>query len=168
MTLDKRTEKDRIYATILTERGPLTNAQLRKIASESSVFSDKDNDAMEKDVDRFVRHYVTMGILSRSNGKLHWLTSSTPPNTNAPRIQAGQFILHKDGFLTSKAGVRCRHCQHTIDLTKVKIWRRIKSDTLLRILHVHHFFWVTCDHCNVKARYDMNDDVKPILLESAE
>lgn len=168
MPLDKRTERERIYVEILRKRGDLTNVELRNAASDYPIFRDMNDYAREKDVDRFVRRGEYIGFLTRTGGKLQLLYSLSPPRVDKSQPRAGQFVLSKDGFLTSRAGIICRHCMKMIDLTQVQIWRRLKSDTLLRMLHVHHFFWITCPYCTVKARYDMNKDVKPILPDSAE
>ncbi len=133
----------------------------RKAASEYPTFNRMNKDARDKDVDRFVKRGEFVGVLTRQDGRIHLLNS--PSAEDRPQPRAGQFVLHTSGFITFRAGLICRHCMTTIDLTEVEIWRRFKSDTLLRMLHVHHFFWVTCPNCRVKARYDMNEDVKPIL-----
>lgn len=161
MPFDKRTERARIYISILKKQGDLTNVQLRKSASAHPALKDFSEHTQDKYVDRFIEYGEYLGILSRQGRKIRLLDSEFEESGVQPK--AGQVILHDDGFLTSRAGLRCRHCMTTIDLTQVKVWRRIKSDTLLRVLHVHHFFWVTCPNCKVKARYDMNEDVKPIL-----
>ncbi|HEV2137662.1 MAG TPA: hypothetical protein VGR53_02355 [Nitrososphaerales archaeon] len=156
---NERTERDRVYIDILKKRGNLTNVELQKAASEYPVFKEIKDYTRDKDVDIFVKRGEYLGILTRQSGKIQLLKTGTTIETP----QMGQMILHPSGFITARAGLRCRHCMYLIDLSKVKIWRRIKSDTLLRILDVHHFFWVTCPNCNVKARYDMDKDVKEIL-----
>ena len=164
MPHDKRTERERVYIDILKKRGALTNTELRKTATDYPIFKTIDKDALDKDVDRFVRRGQYTGILTSQGGRIQLLPA--PTGTDSLQPMAGQPVLHPNGFITSRAGLRCRHCMTMIDLTKVVIWRRFKSDTLLRMLHVHHFFWVTCPKCGVKARYDMNEDVKPILRDS--
>ncbi len=164
VSFDKRTERERVYIQILKMRGDLTNVELRKAALGFPLFKGMDEATCDKYVDRFVEHGEYLGILSRQGRKIQLLNN--PPEKEPDQPRAGQPVLHPNGFITARAGVRCRHCMKTIDLTQVEIWRRIKSDTLLRILHVHHFFWVTCPHCKVKARYDMDEDVKEVLPES--
>jgi len=161
MSFDKRTKRERLFLEILRKHGSLTNTELRKIASEHPIFKSMSESATEKAVDRFIKTAEFTGIISHQDGRIQMSGSSPPGKTVQPL--AGQFVLHADGFITSRAGLRCRHCMNMIDLTQVKIWRLFHSDTLLRMLHVHHFFWVTCPKCDVKARYDMNEDVKPIF-----
>lgn len=165
MPFNERTERDRIYIDILKKRGELTNVELRKAASEHPIFKGIKEDTRDKDVDRFVKRGEYLRILTRQGGRIQLFNTGTTIET--PKPQAGQMVLHPSGFITARAGLRCRHCMFLIDLSKVKVWRRIKSDTLLRILDVHHFFWVTCPNCKVKARYDMDRDVKEILPDDS-
>lgn len=165
MPFDKRTERERIYITILKKRGDLTNTELRNAASEYPAFKGIDKATLDKHIDRFIEHGEYLGILTRQGRRIQLLRDTHLPEESQPK--AGQPVLHPNGFITARAGVRCRHCMKTIDLTQVEIWRRIKSDTLLRLLHVHHFFWVTCPNCKVKARYDMDEDVREILPDDS-
>jgi hypothetical protein len=165
MPKSARTIKDLVYKDILLRDGALSNSELAREALKHPNFRKTEFSAIEKDVDRFVKHYEAIGVLTKQDGKLRWLPLSSHPQEDNPKPQPGQFVLGKDGFLTSRAGIICRHCMMMIDLTQVSVWRRFKSDTLLRMLHVHHFFWVVCPFCKVKARYDMFADVKPIIPE---
>jgi len=153
----ERTPRDRIYRDLLVKYGPLSNVQLCEHAMKITGFSQMTDYALEKDVDRFVRYQLEMGTIARQDGKLSWL----PSQERLPR--AGQLVLNNEGILTSRAGVKCEHCGQTIDLTTVEMKWRPKSHTWARVLHVHHFFRVTCKNCGFEGKYDTGRDVKPIL-----
>jgi len=85
MPLEERTIKDRIYSDFLRELGPLTNSELKQKASQHPHFREMRDDALEKDVDRFVTHYKTLKIVERIDGKITWLPKQEmrqgqPPN----------------------------------------------------------------------------------------
>lgn len=162
MPYNERTERDRVYIQLLKRHGEMTNVELRKASADHVLFKQLTDEARDKDVDRFVTRGEYLGIITKNGGNIallgsHGISDSKP--------EAGQLVLHTNGFITSRAGLRCRHCMHLIDLTQVKIERYINSDSIIRVLHIHHFFWVRCPNCRVKARYDMNQDVKPILAD---
>lgn len=85
MALDKRTARDVLYSEILKTCGPLSNAELCSKAAEHPHFKNLSPNAIEKDVDRFVKHYQGLGILIRNNGRLEWVAQSVktpdPPVT---------------------------------------------------------------------------------------
>jgi len=152
-----RTSKDRTYRDLVIRYGQLTNTELCRKAREMTGFGEKEmsDSALEKDVDRFVKYHLEMGTLTRGeDGKLNW---------SQPHPRPDQPILSNEGFLTSRAGVKCEHCGRTIDLAAVELRWRPKSPLLARALHVHHFFRVTCPNCGFEGRYDTGKDVKPIL-----
>ncbi len=85
-----RTVKDAAYMKIFREFGPLlTNKELMDKARAHSTFKDMSEKALEKDVDRFVGHYHTLGYLERTEGKLKlWL----PPSG-----EIGYHVVRKEG-----------------------------------------------------------------------
>ncbi len=72
MPYEERTIRDRIYSDYLKKSGPLTNTELGKMAAENPHFSKVTADALEKDIDRFVKHYEHLGIIARIKGKIEW------------------------------------------------------------------------------------------------
>jgi hypothetical protein len=70
-----RTMKDRDYSEILKRLGPLTNSDLAREAAKHPHFTGMTAYAIEKDVDRFVKHYENLGIVARNNGRIEWLPS---------------------------------------------------------------------------------------------
>jgi hypothetical protein len=159
MSLDQRTEKDRIYYDILRKHGELTNTQLRNLASKSSIFENLSEEAMDKDVDRFIARNERMALLTRKNGKLQFAINSKS------QIRASSYPT--SGFLMSRNGIVCRHCANKVDLTKLHIspkgyWKRMMTRKDAEP------FSVTCPYCKKKDTYDMIRDVKPILPETSE
>ncbi|HEV2139386.1 MAG TPA: hypothetical protein VGR53_11150 [Nitrososphaerales archaeon] len=77
MSLSKRTVRDRDYSEILKKYGPLSNADLCKKATEHPHFNKVTAAAIEKDIDRFVKHYENLGIITRKNGRIEWLLQPT-------------------------------------------------------------------------------------------
>src|SRR5271157_4873676 len=69
-----RTMKDRDYSEILKRLGPLTNSDLTKEAAKHPHFTGLTAYAIEKDIDRFVKHYENLGIVVRNSGRIEWLT----------------------------------------------------------------------------------------------
>ncbi|MDG6937321.1 MAG: hypothetical protein JRM97_06210 [Nitrososphaerota archaeon] len=156
-----RTDKDRIYRDLTIKHGPLTNVELCRYAKEITGFDKMSDFALEKDVDRLVKYHLEMGTLVRENGALTWLLPVSRPASVGP--EPGQAFLSGDGFLTSRAAVKCRRCGDTIDLSTVKKRWRLENRYLALALHVHHFFRVTCPGCGWDARCDTGKDVKPLL-----
>ncbi len=163
MPLSRRTSKDFVYVSILEKEGPLSVIELTKLAHENHVFRDVELVAVEQDVKRFTKHYEALKVLTRKNGKLHWMPFQTPPSPTSQLAQNAPSVLNAEGFLTLRAGVKCDHCGHTIDLTKAEMKWRPKSRYLALALHVHHIFRVSCDKCGWVGRYDTRKDVRPIL-----
>jgi hypothetical protein len=161
MRYDKRTERERIYFEILKKRGASTNTELRKAALEYQAFRGMSDGARDKDVDRFVARGLYSGILTRQGARVQLFQPLK--GDEPPRPRRDQLLLSSDGFLTSRAGVKCEHCGHIIDLATVEKRWRPKSATLARMLHVHHFFRTTCPKCGWVGRYDTGREVKPIL-----
>jgi len=73
MSLSKRTIRDRDYAEILKKYGPLSNSDLCKKAAEHPHFKNLTSSGIEKDIDRFAKHYENLGIVIRNNGRLEWM-----------------------------------------------------------------------------------------------
>jgi ribosomal protein S27E len=164
MPVSERTNKDRIYVDILNKEGPLSTKQLAKEAKKHPPFQSMELVAIEKDTLRFAQHYEAMETLPRNGGKLYWLPTMASAPGGQPKSEIS-LILNKEGFLTSKAAVKCEHCGLTIDLTKAQIKWRLKSGIIQRALHVHHFIRVPCPNCGWTGRYDTGRDVKSLLPE---
>ena len=77
MPLEERTIRDRIYSDFIKKFGPLTNSELNKKAAEHPHFRKMTAGALEKDIDRFVRHYEYLEIAKRNRGKIEWLPQET-------------------------------------------------------------------------------------------
>lgn len=73
MAIEQRTMRDRDYSEILKKFGPLSNTDLGKKVAEHPHFSKLTASAIEKDIDRFVKHYENLGIVIRKNGRVEWL-----------------------------------------------------------------------------------------------
>ncbi len=160
MPQQARTARDRLYFETIRNHGELSNTELRKYASESSIFKDISSDAIEKDVDRFVKYALRVGLLAVIDGKLQF------PST--PRTQSKGSPYPTSGFLTSRNGLVCRYCAKTVDLAKVKMTRNINKEYLRRLIMPRDWdpFRVICPHCKKKSTYDYYKDVKPILPEA--
>ena len=166
MPLSERTIREKVYLSILAKCGPLSTKELAKEAQQNPNFRSMKLVALEKDTLRFAQHYEALGTLMRRDAKLHWLPFETKTAIVRPETQDPTFLLNTDGFLTSRAAVKCVHCGFTIDLSKVKIEWRLKSRIIQLALHVHHFIRVTCPNCGWLGRYDTYSDVRPLLSDS--
>jgi hypothetical protein len=163
MTLSDRTMRDMVYKDILKRLGPLSTKELAKEAHSNPNFRSMNLVAIEKDALRFAQHYDVLEVIVRKDGKLHWLSTDNSASNKESQIKSPSPLLNSEGFLTSRAGVKCEHCGLTIDLTKVPIKWRLKSRKLQLALHVHHFILITCPHCGWLGRYDTQSDVLPLL-----
>lgn len=103
MALEKRTTKDMLYSEILKMHGPLSNAELCSKVTEHPHFKNLSQSAIEKDVDRFVKHYQALGIVIRSNGRLEWMTQPAKNPTQPNEEKAVQVAepFHSDSQHTA-------------------------------------------------------------------
>lgn len=159
MTNKERTKRDRIYISLLKNRGPLSPTALAKEALNNPAFQTMSLESTKRDIGRRAQHFENLGLMERRGGVIHLFEGK---HEAAPR---NPYILGSDGVLTSRAGVTCIRCGQTIDLSKAKVRWRLKSRLLNLALHVHHFIRVTCYNpdCEWEGRYDTMKDVKPIL-----
>ena len=163
MKHSERTNRDLVYIDTLEREGPLSVSQLAELAKQNYLFRDVELVAIEQDVKRFAKHYETIRILEKRTGKLHWRPSQSTVAQSNQLARNTPAVLSSEGFLTSKAVVKCEHCGQPIDLTQVEMRWRPKSRVLAMMLHVHHFFRVTCPKCGWVGRYDTGKDVKSLL-----